>query len=99
MIRFCVAFAGLLVLPAAGVADGESSGCGGDSYSFAEVVSSPSRGEPIIAVPDTLCADLSSGQGTRIESLSIYLDRRSDGAGRQPDIRPSQWPAAPHPRH
>ena len=98
MRRFCVALAGLLVLPAAGIADGESSGCGGDSYSFAEVVS-PSRGEPIIAVPDTLCADLSSGQGTRIDSLSIYLDRRSNEAGRQPDMRPSRRSAAPHLRH
>ena len=69
MKRFCTGFAGLLLFPAAAAADGAtadgaSSGCGGDAYSFGEVVPPNRAGQegPIIVVPDTLCADL-AGRG------------------------------------
>ena len=89
MKRFCVGLAGLLLFPAAAVADGASGGCGGDAYSFGEVVP-PNHGPqegPIIVVPDTLCADLAGGQTTRIDSLSVYVDRRREGAVQHPKMR------------
>jgi hypothetical protein len=86
MKRFCVGLTGLLLaVPAA--AEGDGNDCGGDAYSFAEVVSPKSgtrqRG-PLVVVPETLCADLAGRQGYRIESLSTYVDRRGDGAGQPP---------------
>jgi hypothetical protein len=100
MRRFCVGLAGLGLFPAVSLADGsrpegDRSGCGGDAYSFAEVVASshsPQRGEPVFTLPDTLCADLAGGPATRIDSLSIYLDRRSTGPDQQPNPPRSRSP-------
>ena len=88
MTRLCAVLIGL-VLPAATLADGASgqdlatTDCGGPAYTFAEVVTAEEsrrhRG-PLIAVPDTLCADL-PGNPTRIDSLNIYLDPRGNTAG------------------
>jgi hypothetical protein len=88
MKRFCVALACLLS-PVLAMADGrvaeaERRGCGGDAYSFAEVISAPRPEGPYIAAPDTLCADLAERGATGINSLHIYLDQ---GAGS--DARPS----------
>jgi hypothetical protein len=93
--RLCLGLAGLLLVPAAAVADGQTSDCGGEAYSYAEVVPS-GRGEPLIAAPNTLCADLAASQSTRIESLNIYLDRRG---GQPPPMRLSRPPMVPHSRH
>ena len=82
MRRFCIGLAGfLLAIPA--FAAGGDRHCGGDAYSFAEVVTTgrSARRRPIVSVPETLCADVTSGRDRRIESLSIYLDRRSNDAG------------------
>ena len=102
MRRFCLGVAGLLLsgvaladgLPAAAVGDGAAE-CG-LAYSFGEVVSPDDRRVgPIIVVPDTLCPDLPGGPGTRIESLSIYLDGRRGG-----DVqRAPQAHKAPRPRY
>ena len=102
MRRFCLGVAGLLLsgvaladgLPAADVADGTAD-CR-PAYSFGDVVSPDDRRDgPIIVVPDTLCPDLARGQGTRIESLSIYVDGRS-GGGVQRVPQPYK---APRPRY
>ncbi|GJD56043.1 hypothetical protein [Methylobacterium dankookense] len=54
--------AGLAVLAAAPASAGPleaGSSCGGNAYSSAQVVEGRSpRREPLVAVPDTLCADL-----------------------------------------
>ena len=101
MRRCYVAIAGLLLLPAAAVADGAGSGCGGDAYSLGEVVPATRGGQegPIMVVPYTLCADLASGQGARIDSLSIYLDRRREGTVQQPEAHPPRRPAVVRPRY
>jgi hypothetical protein len=115
--RLCAGLAVFLLMPAAAVADGPAvangprAGCGGDAYSFAEIVPH-GAGEPLVAVPDTLCADLANSGAPRIESLNIYVDRRAQEAdqppsGRQPessrprrggiDKGPSWRPNAPFP--
>jgi hypothetical protein len=106
MKRFCTGFAGLLLFPAAAAADGAtadgaSSGCGGDAYSFGEVVPPNRAGQegPIIVVPDTLCPDVVGGQGTSIQSLSIYVDGRREGAVQHPGMRRRHPHEAPHPRY
>ncbi|MCJ2081332.1 hypothetical protein [Methylobacterium sp. J-090] len=68
----------LLVWFAAGPALGaplstDDTGCGGNAYSSAEVVEgrAPRRG-PLIAMPDTLCADLAAPPDrTRIEIYGV----------------------------
>ena len=86
MRRFCIGMAALLV-PAACLADGTAAepdrgGCGGDAYTFAEVVVTPrsERGKPLIALPDTLCADLQGGRRPPIQSLNIYIDPTRNAA-------------------
>jgi hypothetical protein len=108
MRRFCLGVAGLFLsgaaalgdgLPAAAVADNTGSGCG-RAYSFGEVaLPDEHRDGPIIVVPDTLCPDLVGGQAPRIESLSIYVDGRREGAARQPAMRIPQSYKAPRLRH
>jgi hypothetical protein len=75
MRRFWIGLAALAVLPAAAVARDEGSNCGGDAYSFAEVVPArrgPHHKGPLTTVPTTLCADLANQQRFRIDSLSTY---------------------------
>ena len=83
--RFRLAFAGLCLGPLPALADGKTGDCGGDAYTFAEVVPAErgvrSKG-PITVLPDTLCADLAAGPSTRIESLNVYVDPRGTGAER-----------------
>ena len=61
----------LLLAPVPALAQGLSSGpdCGGDAYSSATIGTNPPG--PLIAVPDTLCADLEQGQApqTRIDVI------------------------------
>jgi hypothetical protein len=97
MKRLCAALIGLF-LPAAALADAAAvrTDCPGDAYTFAEIV--PAQRGPVIAVPDTLCAEL-PGNATRIESLNIYLDQRREQAGQQPDTRPPRTPAQPFGRY
>jgi hypothetical protein len=77
MERLCAAFAGLLLVPAAAAADGIRSDCTGEIYSYAEMAP-PGAREPLIAVPETLCADLANSGTTRIDSLNIYFDGRGN---------------------
>ncbi|MEE7494619.1 hypothetical protein [Methylobacterium oryzae] len=54
----------------AGTAD---PGCGGDAFSSAEVVENrPPRRGPLVATPDTLCADLAPQPGTPTTQIDIY---------------------------
>ncbi len=102
MKRFCVGLIAILLTSAtaradgAAIADGVRSGCGGDAYSFVDIVP-PGAKEPLVAVPDTLCADLASSAATRIESLNIYLDGRSNEADQRQ--RPWRGLPAPHRRY
>jgi hypothetical protein len=96
MRRFCFGVAGLLLLPAplladgvpaAALADGTGGGCA-NAYSFGEIAAPDDpRGGPVIVVPDTLCPDVVGGQGTSIQSLSIYVDGRGEGAVQHPGMR------------
>ena len=104
MKRFCIGLAGLLV-PTVGLADGngvvaERSDCGGDAHSFAEIVSVPRgmRREPLIAVPDTLCADLQGPRRTQINSLNVYVDPNRNAAPQPGQPGGSPAPNAPLPR-
>jgi hypothetical protein len=75
MKRFWIGLGALVLLPGAAAARDEGSNCGGDAYSFAEVVPAHRAArarEPLTTVPTTLCADLVSQQRMRIESLSTY---------------------------
>lgn len=49
------------------------SGCGGDAFSSAEVVEghTPRRG-PLVAVPDTLCADVAPQPGAPMTQIDVY---------------------------
>jgi hypothetical protein len=108
MRRFCFGVAGLLLLPAplladglpaAALAEGRGSGCA-NAYSFGEIAAPDDpRGGPVIVVPDTLCPDVVGGQGTSIQSLSIYVDGRREGAVQHPGMRRRHPHEAPHPRY
>jgi hypothetical protein len=76
-------FAPAACLADGGTAEPDKGGCGGDAYTFAEVVVTPrsERGRPLIALPDTLCADLQGGRHAPIQSLSIYIDPTRNAAG------------------
>lgn len=87
MRRFCLGLLCLLPIPA--LADGKSidgksidswaHDCGGDAYTFAEVVPAQPgarRREPIMVLPDTLCADLAGSPGARIDSLTVVVEPR-----------------------
>ena len=102
MKRFCLGLAGLVLLPLPSLADGQGQGqeqyCGGDAYSFAEVVPArrgPRSQGPIVVTPDTLCADLARGPGVRIDGLSVYVGppgstveaTPQNGFSRRPAIR------------
>jgi hypothetical protein len=55
--------------------------CGGNSFSWAEVRSRPkgeARRAPLVAMPDSLCADLVEEPRRRIESLDIVIDPRGE---------------------
>ncbi len=97
MRRFCIGLAGLL-LPLAAAADGRDSArtdCGGNSYSYVEVVPpGPRQRDPIFWVPDTLCADLAGNRAVRIDSLNIYL---GNGGSQQPSIGFPRSPTPPIP--
>jgi len=57
--------------------------CGGNSYSYGEVVPAhrgKARRGPIEAVPDSLCADLIETRPRAIESLQLTLDPRTQPA-------------------
>ncbi|MBP1182005.1 hypothetical protein [Methylobacterium sp. PvR107] len=47
-----------------------ASGCGGDAYSSAEIVAH--RRGPLVAMPDTLCADLAPQPGTPTTQIDVY---------------------------
>ena len=54
----------------AGTAD---PGCGGDAFSSAEVIEHrPPRRGPLVAVPDTLCADVAPQPGTPTTQIDVY---------------------------
>lgn len=45
-------------------------GCGGDAFSSAEIVEH--RRGPLVAMPDTLCADLAPQPGTPMSQIDVY---------------------------
>ncbi|MCJ2069791.1 hypothetical protein MKK75_13485 [Methylobacterium sp. J-030] len=45
-------------------------GCGGDAFSSAEIVEH--RRGPLVAMPDTLCADLAPQPGTPTTQIDVY---------------------------
>ena len=51
----------------AGTAD---PGCGGDAYSSAEIVRH--RRGPLVAMPDTLCADVAPQPGSPTTQIDVY---------------------------
>ncbi|QRE76580.1 hypothetical protein [Methylobacterium aquaticum] len=65
----------LLLAPLPALAQGLSTGpdCGGDAYSSATIGTNPPG--PLVAVPDTLCADLEQGRApsTRIDVIAPGL--------------------------
>jgi hypothetical protein len=63
--------------PTASVAN--TLGCGGDAFTFAEVVDAkrPQRG-PVTSVPSSLCADLSDDRPKDQIPLSIQIGPRED---------------------
>ena len=46
------------------------SSCGGDAFSSAEIVEH--RRGPLVAMPDTLCADLAPQPGTPTTQIDVY---------------------------
>ncbi len=101
MKRMCIGLITVMLVPTASLADGRykdqgysnevHADCGGDAYTFAEVVSPPEgapRRGPVVTVPDTLCADLSN-QGARVNDFRIYVDigRNTDSATDRSDAR------------
>jgi hypothetical protein len=74
-IRIALALA-MLATPAAArplTAGTGQSGCGGDAFSSAQVVEHrPSRQGPLVAVPDTLCADVAPQPGKTTTQIDIY---------------------------
>jgi len=58
------------------------SGCGGDAFSSAEIVQH--RRGPLVAMPDTLCADLAPQPGTPTTQIDVY-----------PQIVPQGGPVGP----
>jgi hypothetical protein len=54
----------------AGVAE---SGCGGDAFSSAEVIEHrPPRRGPLVATPETLCADVAPQPGSTTTQIDIF---------------------------
>ena len=105
MRRFCLGLA-LCLLPVSALADGPGAAasvptdgrqdCGGDAYTFAEVVPARPgirRKGPIMVLPDTLCADLAASPNARIESLNVFIDPRGPAEERPQTGLPA--PAAP----
>ncbi len=106
MRRFCLGLA-LCLLPVPALADGPGAAasvptdasrqdCGGDAYTFAEVVPARPgirRKGPIMVLPDTLCADLAASPNARIDSLNIVIDPRNSAEERPQPGLPA--PAAP----
>lgn len=79
--------AAFLLCIAAGAAEANTVGCGGNSYSFAEVVTVPRskvskdaprpparRREPIVVVPYSLCADLIEERGPQFEPSQVDVE-------------------------
>ena len=75
----------LLVLCHPGEGRANTVDCGGNSFSFTEVVPphrARLRKEPIRVGPDSLCADLIEDRPQAIESIQLSIDpaaRRQDG--------------------
>jgi hypothetical protein len=85
MRRSCIGLSALCFFTTPALADGAGraeSSCGGDAYSFAEVVPAQRgvrRQGPVMVMPDTLCADLAGSPATRIESLNVFVEPRQLG--------------------
>jgi hypothetical protein len=94
-----------LALPGVGLADGfrESRSrfgtlpaappedCGGDAYSFAEVVEGgPPRRGPVTSRPDTLCADVVDARRGEVGPISIYPNVTPPGRDGDPEPEPGR---------
>ncbi len=76
-------------------------GCGGDAYSSAQVTEGrPPRRGPLVAMPDTLCADLAAPPNqTRIEIYGLPgVGDRMDGIGEDEGDAPYEGRLRPPPR-
>lgn len=102
LIAIAALLAGLSSVPAR--ADGERAttteyaaraerSCGGDAFSFAEVVSGRGAKGIVSTVPDTLCADLDDPRGPAIGSLNVVIEprRRAEREGDR-ETRPRMRP-------
>jgi hypothetical protein len=88
MNRALVLLLPLLALPEHAMAN--TIGCGGNTFSYAEVVEARQgrhRAGPIEVMPDSVCADLIELRRRQIESLNIVIDPRER----------SQQPPTPQP--
>ena len=69
-------------------AGADRSGCGGDAFSSAQVIEHrPPRHGPLVAVPDTLCADVAPQPGspaTQIDVVPLIMPQVGSGGGGVP---------------
>jgi hypothetical protein len=75
-----LALLGLAPLPAAA----NTVGCGGNSGSYVEIDPAPARRGTIVAMPDSLCANLIEHRRGEIRSLDVVIDPRDAGPARRP---------------
>lgn len=84
MIRVAGLCAVLLAAPALAGPIETDSGCGGNAYSSAQVIEGrPPRKGPLVAVPDTLCADL-DGPRQNVDIQIYGVPGIGSGDGRDP---------------
>ena len=81
------AFLALLVLAASPAAAANTKDCGGNAFTFAEVVEARpgtrARG-PVMSVPDSLCADLIDDRKPALGPLNLQIgDPYGTGAARR----------------
>jgi hypothetical protein len=93
MIVRSFAFAALV---AAGVSPARANtvDCGGNSYSYAEIRGAfPAKGRrgPIVALPDSLCADLIERRRRPSRALDIVIDPRSQAPIPSDDGQEPAW--------
>nr|WP_092036289.1 hypothetical protein [Methylobacterium pseudosasicola] len=79
------------------IAGSADPGCGGDAFSSAQVIEhQPPRRGPLVAVPDTLCADLAPQPGSPATQIDVYpliMPQVGSGPG---DIPYGRGPTRPY---
>ncbi len=82
MRRLIPALASALI---AAPAFANSTGCGENAFTFAEIVEAKLAKGPVMSVPDSLCADLIEDRKPAIGSLNLQI---GDPYATQPTARP-----------